>query len=61
MEKKTKVSGQRYTGVFTGKDEPYFEGSVFDEMPDGSYELGETVSLSKQEFANNVKEWMVVF
>jgi len=59
--KKTKISGQKYSGVFTGKEAPYFEGAVFDKMPDGSYQLGGTVSLSKEEFTQNVKLWMPAF
>lgn len=59
--KKTKVSGVKYTGVFTGKEEPYFEGCIFDKMPDGTYQLGGTVLLIKKEFTQNVKTWTVVF
>lgn len=59
--KKTKITGQRCTGVFTGKDDPYFDGCIFDKMKDGSYQLGGTVCLTKDEFNQNVRTWTVVF
>jgi len=56
-EGKCMITGDKIVGTFTGKDDPYFEGALFELSPSKKYNFTGSCSLTKEEFKEKVESW----